>query len=143
MWSVGCTSVEMFLENPLSCGHSEADPLDKVCDQIPCLQRISGLETHLSPEPFPQRHWASTVHGDRDGGAWSTVHLEMLTFEAQKQTSTSEPCSPVSTQEARDAESSGSNAVPSSVHLCGQSPTEIKSSAFLQSCGDPSDFLHL
>lgn len=58
--------------------------------RLPYLRRISGLETSLPRAFFP-----STVHGDRDGGAWSTVHLEILTFEAQKRASASEPCSPV------------------------------------------------
>lgn len=84
MWRAGCISAEMFCQNPLSCGHSEADRLDKICNQV-ALPTEDQWPGNISPQSlFPQRDSASTVHGDREGGAWSTVHLEMLTFEVQR-----------------------------------------------------------
>lgn len=109
-----------------SCRHSEADRLDEIYDKIALPPEGQWPGNICLPRAFfPQRDWAGTVHGGRDGGAWSTVHLEMLTFEGQKQTSTSEPCSPVVYTGGHDKDNSGSDAIPSSVR-CGPSPTEIQ-----------------
>lgn len=106
MWSVGCISAEMFRQNPLSCRHAEADRLDKIYKIAPPPE--GQWPGNMSPHSlFSQRDWARTVHGGRDGRAWSTDHLEMLTFEAQKQTSTSEPCSPVVYTGGHDTDNSG------------------------------------
>lgn len=133
MGRVGCISAEMFRQNPpaLPADILKLTGWTKSMIRLPCLRRVSGLETYVSPEPFPPKGTG------RDGGAGSTVHLEMLTFwrsDANLHLWALQPCGLHRRTRQRQQR------VWFCPH-CGQSPMEMKSSH--RGCGHPSNFLQL